>query len=104
LVLNLLGAGLLSGCALGPTTHAPVQSMPAESYADASTPIGMIEYNGGYIDDVTIKGRPYSVLTDDGAAKVAKWQGSQKGFVHIHYNGHLLWAVDKAVIFSYINH
>lgn len=90
---------LLTGCTMSRATYSP-----KTGYADASTPTGMNEYNGGYIDDVTVKGRSYSVLTPNGAALVAKWQGNRNGFIKVRYNGIWMTAIDKGVMRAYDFH
>lgn len=100
---------------------------PSTDYPDASTPAGLRvpgtlaghdEYNGGLIDDITLNGRAYNVVTPNLAAKVQKWQGNQNGFVKVDYRDHnsyfpfmdgapsgyfVLWAIDKGAISAWVH-
>lgn len=111
LVLAIGATLVLSACTISPN-----RATAKGIYPDASTPIGLNEYNGGIIDDITLNGRGYNVVTPNLAAKVQKWQGNQNGFVKVDYKSqssyfpatdgvppgyYQLWAVDKGVMFKY---
>lgn len=114
-IYALLALGLiLAGC-----TISPDRAKPLQDYPDATTPAPLPENNGGIIDDITIVGRGYNVVTPALAAKVEKWQGNQTGFVLVDYKSHTdyfpdadgvpagyfkLWAVDKGTMFLYDTH
>jgi hypothetical protein len=113
-IVIAVAAMLLAGC-----TMTPDGGKAATDYPDATTPKGMNEFNGGLLDDITINGRGYNVVTDGLAARVAKRVGGTSGFVSIWYVSHEQWrvqgvlnhlpgstpltAIDKGVMFTYVS-
>lgn len=128
---SLLVLGLiltLPGCAgMNPFhTDVPVVPKPSTIYADSSTPKGMRvewrplgqdEYNGGLIDEVTIDGHDYDVVTPNLAVRVKRWEsdnaaksaaqteeGRYDGIIAAYaYQGHTTSGVPKIYILTAID-